>query len=54
MKRIKVYTKVANEKIVCMCLKARKLCERNCDEDEVLYDEFSDWEKCNRNIKGWP
>jgi len=54
MKRIKVYMKIENEQIVCLCLKARKRCKERCDEDVVLYDEFREWEHCAKNIKGWP
>ena len=54
MKRIKVYMKIENEKIVCLCLKARKRCKDRCETDEVFYDQFKGWQSCVKNIKGVP
>ena len=54
VKRLKVYAKIVNERIVCLCLRSRRRCNESCKKDEVLYDEFAEWKECSKNIKGWP
>ena len=54
MKRIKVYMRIEDEQIVCMCMRSQKLCEKKCERDQVLYDEYRQWQECQKNKKGYP
>lgn len=43
--KIPVYIRIVNGKTVCICHAGRKLCNKNCERDEVTRDKFAEWEK---------
>jgi len=51
MKKYPIYKKVVREKITCICLRSNKQCERICEKDTMLYDEFKAWRECFKNKK---
>lgn len=49
--RIKVYVDVVKGETVCMCMKKRKRCDRECSEDVVVRDRFKGWESTMKRNK---
>lgn len=51
--KIYIHTHYDNRKdiIDCMCLKCNKGCEYDCEEQEVVYDQFQDLVECFKNKK---
>lgn len=46
MKKLPVFIKVKNEKIICMCLRSRRRCGAKCEKDIVFYDEYAGINEC--------
>jgi len=43
--KIKVYVDLQNGKCVCICLKSKKGCDKNCSSDTVTRDRFAGWKR---------
>lgn len=49
--KIDVYVFAPKGKILCICKASRKLCERKCEIQKVIYDQYQDYEECMRTSK---
>lgn len=49
--RIKVYVDIVKGETVCMCMKRKKRCKKNCAEDVVTRDRYEGWESTMRRNK---
>lgn len=48
---IKVYVDIVKGKTVCMCMKNKKKCNKQCAEDVVTRDRYRGWESTMRRNK---
>lgn len=42
--KIKVWVKVENGKVVCICKRPEKRCGKHCEAEVVIRDRFQGWE----------
>lgn len=49
--RIKVYVDIVKGETVCMCMKTKKRCKKNCCEDVVTRDRYEGWESTMKRDK---
>lgn len=49
-KRLKVFMRVRNGEIVCICLRSHRLCnDHTCTKDVVEYDQYQHLRECFAN-----